>query len=393
MEKFSIILLYYNQKNYINEAIDSILCQNYSNIELIICDDGSDLDISKTDKYIKNKNKKIEVKFLKLKKNIGTVKITNLALSKVSGKYFLIFAADDKLYDEKVVNHFITAFNNNLEIDIISSQCILYDRELKKVYSKYVDVNEALLLNTKEPIDLFKILCKKCVYAAGATAYRSCLINDKQLIPEDYILVEDLSLWLDLTLKGKKIKYIDFVSLCHRDGGVSKSDEINNVSETQKIYYNDILKIKENFPLKNINLFSLKEQKDIIDDYRNYLNFISNKIPSNKNIYELKIRKIIYSKWWYLLLIFKRKLKRKISTLKSQIKNFVYNYYHYSFKLRIKKSILEFAILILWILLNIVSCIYLKNKYLIFLFFIINFFISSILTKIILLFWRKYAKK
>ena len=120
MEKFSIILLYYNQKNYINEAIDSILCQNYSNIELIICDDGSDLDISKTDKYIKNKNKKIEVKFLKLKKNIGTVKITNLALSKVSGKYFLIFAADDKLYDEKVVNHFITAFNNNLEIDIIS---------------------------------------------------------------------------------------------------------------------------------------------------------------------------------------------------------------------------------------------------------------------------------
>lgn len=393
MEKFSIILLYYNQKNYINEAIDSILCQNYSNIELIICDDGSDLDISKTDKYIKNKNKKIEVKFLKLKKNIGTVKITNLALSKVSGKYFLIFAADDKLYDEKVVNHFITAFNNNLEIDIISSQCILYDRELKKVYSKYVDVNEALLLNTKEPIDLFKILCKKCVYAAGATAYRSCLINDKQLIPEDYILVEDLSLWLDLTLKGKKIKYIDFVSLCHRDGGVSKSDEINNVSETQKIYYNDILKIKENFPLKNINLFSLKEQKDIIDDYRNYLNFISNKIPSNKNIYELKIRKIIYSKWWYLLLIFKRKLKRKISTLKSQIKNFVYNYYHYSFKLRFKKSILEFAILILWILLNIVSCIYLKNKYLIFLFFIINFFISSILTKIILLFWRKYAKK
>ena len=393
MEKFSIILLYYNQKNYINEAIDSILCQNYSNIELIICDDGSDLDISKTDKYIKNKNKKIEVKFLKLKKNIGTVKITNLALSKVSGKYFLIFAADDKLYDEKVVNHFITAFNNNLEIDIISSQCILYDRELKKVYSKYVDVNEALLLNTKEPIDLFKILCKKCVYAAGATAYRSCLINDKQLIPEDYILVEDLSLWLDLTLKGKKIKYIDFVSLCHRDGGVSKSDEINNVSETQKIYYNDILKIKENFPLKNINLFSLKEQKDIIDDYRNYLNFISNKIPSNKNIYELKIRKIIYSKWWYLLLIFKRKLKRKISMLKSQIKNFVYNYYHYSFNLRIKKSILEFAILILWILLNIVSCIYLKNKYLIFLFFIINFFISSILTKIILLFWRKYAKK
>ena len=34
MEKFSIILLYYNQKNYINEALDSILSQDYQNIFL-----------------------------------------------------------------------------------------------------------------------------------------------------------------------------------------------------------------------------------------------------------------------------------------------------------------------------------------------------------------------
>lgn len=392
MEKFSIILLYYNQKNYINEALDSILSQDYQNIELIICDDGSDLNISKVDNYIKKKRKNIEVKFLKLKKNIGTVKIINLSLKQITGNYFLIFAADDKLYDKYVLNNFILAFNNNINIDIISSQCILYDKNFKKIHSNYVDVDEALKLNSMEPIDIFKALCKKCIYAAGSTAYRSTLIaND--LIPDNYVLVEDLSLWLDLSLKGKKIIYEDFTSLCHRDGGVSKSDNKKIVSNVQKVYYSDILKIKEDYTLKNLNLFSLKEQKELIDDYRNYLYFITSKIPENKNIYKTKNRKIIFSKWWYIIIIIRRNIKKIIFKMKNYIRNKIYNFYNYSFKFNYKKFLFQLILFILWIILNLISCTYCNNKFLMFFIFVINYFISSLTVKLLLFLRRKHAKK
>lgn len=55
--KVSIITPVYNCEDFIQETIDSILCQNYNNIEYIIIDDGSnDKTKSILDKYKKYAN-------------------------------------------------------------------------------------------------------------------------------------------------------------------------------------------------------------------------------------------------------------------------------------------------------------------------------------------------
>lgn len=54
----SIIVLTYLQRHILNDCIDSILSQDYPNIELIICDDCSaDFDCDEVYQYIEQNKK------------------------------------------------------------------------------------------------------------------------------------------------------------------------------------------------------------------------------------------------------------------------------------------------------------------------------------------------
>ena len=41
MEKVSIIIPVYNGEHFLNKCVDSVLNQNYKNVEIILVDDGS----------------------------------------------------------------------------------------------------------------------------------------------------------------------------------------------------------------------------------------------------------------------------------------------------------------------------------------------------------------
>jgi glycosyltransferase involved in cell wall biosynthesis len=367
---FSIILLYYNQKPFIKNAIDSILKQDYDNIELIICDDGSDLNEKELKSYI-NKNIHKNIKKLVLifnKKNIGTVKTTNNAIKESTGDYILIFAADDELYNDLVITNFVKSFNKT-KSKIISSQCLLYDKQLKKSFGNYVDSKTAVEVNNLDSLNQFKKLSFSCLYAAGATAYKNEIFNQAGLISEKYEIVEDLSYWLKVTREGNKIVFFDFIGLKHRDGGISKSDDSKIVTQSQKKYYNDILKIKETEILPYLKIFTRQEQIKLLNDYRNYLFFLTTRFPSQKKYYKKKNFEIILKKPFYLFYIIKNKLKSKM---------------------KLKSTILSIMKIIFWILLNLTILLTnIINPLVISIYFIISYLFSDFLIKIIIKIWRK----
>lgn len=96
----SVICLCYNHQNYVRDAIDSVLNQSYSNIELIVVDDASD-DNSQI--VIRDHLKDLkDIKFLALKNNIGNCSAFNKGWHESSGKFVIDLAADDKLLPSRI---------------------------------------------------------------------------------------------------------------------------------------------------------------------------------------------------------------------------------------------------------------------------------------------------
>lgn len=100
--KISIVTICLNSQETIQETFNSVLCQNYKNIEHIIIDGGS----TDATKLLINeypfKNKKVY-----FKKNIGLYKSLNLGIKKCTGKFILILHSDDILNNPNIITKLV----------------------------------------------------------------------------------------------------------------------------------------------------------------------------------------------------------------------------------------------------------------------------------------------
>lgn len=97
-ELISISILTYRNYRYLYEALESVFSQDYSNIELIVSDDGSDNFPEDEIRTYIQKNKKNNIKNVIVnheKVNQGTVKHINKVIDLANGDYFAALAGDD----------------------------------------------------------------------------------------------------------------------------------------------------------------------------------------------------------------------------------------------------------------------------------------------------------
>lgn len=96
--KVSIIIPLYNSEEYINQAIDSCINQTYTNIEIIVIDDGS-TDNSKSclEDYIKEN----KIKYF-YQDNRERSAARNYGLDVSTGDYICFLDSDDLLHRDKV---------------------------------------------------------------------------------------------------------------------------------------------------------------------------------------------------------------------------------------------------------------------------------------------------
>lgn len=116
--KISIIIPCYSVGiNFVEEAIESIQNQTYSNWEIVFVDDCSPLQEWKSEKL--NSIPKEKLKIIKNKENVYATQSRNIGFENSSGDIILFLDADDKYTNNTFFEYLINKFNENPDLDLI----------------------------------------------------------------------------------------------------------------------------------------------------------------------------------------------------------------------------------------------------------------------------------
>ena len=110
--KISIIIPVYNVKEYIKEAIESVINQTYKNIEIIIINDGANDGSEKIcDEYSKIDSR---IKLIN-QKNMGLSTARNKGLECITGEYIAFLDPDDVYHPEMIEKAYKAITQKNVD--------------------------------------------------------------------------------------------------------------------------------------------------------------------------------------------------------------------------------------------------------------------------------------
>ena len=137
-EKVSIIVPVYKVEEYLESCVNSIIAQTYSNIEIILVDDGSPDKCPEICEALKKKDKRIKVIH---KQNGGLSDARNFGVKAACGEYVLYVDSDDVI-EADMVEHLVKLIHDN-NADIALS---FFDNVLQGASSLTLKANSVIKL-------------------------------------------------------------------------------------------------------------------------------------------------------------------------------------------------------------------------------------------------------
>ena len=258
--RFSVIVLCYRHFEYLPAAIDSILSQDYPNIELIISDDGSpNFPRQDVEAYIAaHKGGNItNVIIHQEEANCGTVRHLNHAFPLCTGDYVTLLAGDDALYSSHVLSAYAEGFSlAPRDCYVEMAHTGMYDETLEVFEAYYMtpDVQAALEKAETDTTDLLKVLIAKgACLPTTSTCFRGEFFEKFGKFDERYMLVEDYPMHVRLASEGWHIHYENFIAVKHRSGGISHGQK-NTLPRSKVLYFTDNQHMIEDITLKNLSV-------------------------------------------------------------------------------------------------------------------------------------------
>ncbi len=128
--KVSFGMPVYNGENYIDQALDSVLNQTFTDFEVIISDNAS---TDKTEEICRRfAEKDSRIKYYRNEQNVGAAPNYNLTFEHSRGEYFNWFAHDD-LLDPRYLEECVKILDNNPDTVLCSSVVRIIDENAEEL--------------------------------------------------------------------------------------------------------------------------------------------------------------------------------------------------------------------------------------------------------------------
>ena len=214
----SIVTPSYNQCQFIEQTINSVLSQNYPNIEYIVIDGGS---TDKTVEILRSYGNRIQ---WVSEPDQGQTHAINKGMARVSGKIRAYLNSDDVLLPN-AVEQIVTYFQQNPDCDMVYGTADYIDKE-DRVIGSY---------NTAD--FSFDRLLQDCMVCQPAAFWRQRIVEKIGPFDEKLNYAMDYDYWLRIAKSGGNICFMPQKLACSR-----LYNETKTLSARSKIY-KEIFKI------------------------------------------------------------------------------------------------------------------------------------------------------
>lgn len=215
----SVIIPVYNVEKYLNECVDSVICQTYTNLEILLIDDGSNDKSPKICDEYKAKDKRISVYH---KKNGGLSDARNYGVSKAHGEYVSFIDSDDYCSPSFIETLYVTLINGECDLVALKGGTDFWDGEQGPRLLNNVNDSVVSYMNSKDVLEA--MLYQNIATGAPFKFYKFELVKDIKF-PYGF-LYEDVATTYKYFLKANKsaIVYGDLYAYRKRRDSIIRQD-------------------------------------------------------------------------------------------------------------------------------------------------------------------------
>ena len=197
MVRISIIVPVYNGEKHLSECIQSILDQSFTDIEVIVINDGStDGSLSLIKRYAQNDSRIVVIN----QKNKGVSAARNAGLSKARGDYIMFVDADDYIARKDALELLIDFAKENGNPEVVCFRRV-GDTRGRKAPSGYSKLNDSII---------GRMIVDETINTLWDKLYKKSIIKENSIkFPVGIRMAEDLLFNVQYFREAKTIGFFD----------------------------------------------------------------------------------------------------------------------------------------------------------------------------------------